>query len=170
MARPPKQMRYVVSVDGLAIRVDSGADGRLLIDGRVIAYDAREIDRGRWSVVLEGRSHEVALPGGGRVSVDGVEVALTLTDERALAARADRALTPGGRHEIRAPMPGLLKAFHVGEGDHVERDAALATLEAMKMENEVRSPARGVVQRLAAAPGTKVESGALIAVVVETAG
>src|SRR3989304_4391892 len=76
----------------------------------------------------------------------------------------------GGRQETRAPSPGLLKALHVGEGDHVERDAALATLEAMKMENEVRSPARGVVQRLAAAPGTKVESGGLIAGVVETAG
>ena len=67
-------------------------------------------------------------------------------------------------------MPGLLKSVHVSEGDVVERDAALATLEAMKMENELRAPARARVQRLGAAAGTKVESGALIAVLVDVGG
>jgi biotin carboxyl carrier protein len=60
-----------------------------------------------------------------------------------------------------------LKAVHVAEGDVVDRDAALATLEAMKMENELRAPARARVQRLGVAAGTKVESGALIAVLVD---
>jgi biotin carboxyl carrier protein len=66
-------------------------------------------------------------------------------------------------------MPGLLKAVHVKEGDVVERDDPLATLEAMKMENELRAPSRAKVQRLAAAAGSKVESGALIALLVEEA-
>lgn len=161
-------MRYEVRVGERTIRVETSPDGRMLVEGRVIAHEAREIVPSRqWSVTIEGTSHEVAILGGDRMQVDGIEVAVTATDERALAARRDRGAVGGGRHEVRAPMPGLLKAVHVSEGEVVERNAALATLEAMKMENELRAPARGKVQRVAARAGAKVESGALIAILVD---
>lgn len=182
-------MRYEVDAGGRRVRIETSpgprASGgsaasersRMLIDGRVLAYDAREIVPMRqWSLVVDGRAHEVVLLGGdpstlrggsARMRVDDREAVVVAYDERTLAARRDRALAGGGRHEVRAPMPGLLTAIHVREGDVVDRDDALATLEAMKMENELRAPARGTVQRLAASPGTKVESGSLIAVLVD---
>jgi len=49
----------------------------------------------------------------------------------------------------------------------VERNAPLMTLEAMKMENELLAPARGRVVRLAVGAGTKVEGGAMLAVLEE---
>ena len=64
-------------------------------------------------------------------------------------------------------MPGLLRAVHVKEGDLVERDAALVTLEAMKMENELRAPARARVVKLSASAGSKVEGGAVLVVLAE---
>jgi propionyl-CoA carboxylase alpha chain len=64
-------------------------------------------------------------------------------------------------------MPGLLKAMHVSEGDVVEQGARLMTLEAMKMENELLAPARGRIVRLAVGAGTKVEGGAMLAVLEE---
>ena len=142
----------------------------MLVDDRVLAYDAREIVPGRhWSIVVEGRAHEVVLLGGEppRMRVDGREAIVIAYDERAAAAGRDRALAGGGRHEVRAPMPGLLKAIHVKEGDVVDQNGALATLEAMKMENELRAPSRARVQRVTATAGTKIESGALIAVLLE---
>jgi 3-methylcrotonyl-CoA carboxylase alpha subunit len=163
-------MRYEVEVGGRRMRLETSPEGRLTVDDSVIAYDARDLGHGRvWSIVVEGHAHEVVLLGGDpqRAQVDGRVVTLALADERAAAARADRSQVAGGRHEVRAPMPGLLKAVHVAQGDVVERGAALATLEAMKMENELRAPSRGRVQRLTAAPGTKVESGALIAVLID---
>ena len=162
-------MRYEVRVADRRIRYDASPDGRLLVDGRVAAYEAREIAPRQWSVILEGTSHEVVLLGGDppRVRIDGHETVAFAIDERALAAHRDRAVAHSGRREIRAPMPGLLKAVHVKEGDVVERDAALATLEAMKMENELRAPARAKVQRVAAAAGGKIESGSLIAVLID---
>jgi 3-methylcrotonyl-CoA carboxylase alpha subunit len=170
-------MRYEVRAGARNLRVETGADGRMLIDGRVVAYDVLELAAGRqWSITVEGGAHEVVLLGGApsvlpggpaRMLVDGIELAVTATDERTLAAHRDRAAVGGGRREVRAPMPGLLKAVHVAEGDLVERNAALATLEAMKMENELRAPARGTVQRIAAAAGAKLESGALILVLLD---
>ena len=64
-------------------------------------------------------------------------------------------------------MPGLLKTVHVSEGDLVEQGAALVVLEAMKMENELRAPARGRVVKLVARAGSKVEGGAVLAVLAE---
>ncbi len=161
-------MRYEVRVGARAIHVEASPDGRMLVESRVVAYDVREISPSRhWSITVEGTSHEVAILGGDRMQVDGLVTTVTASDERALAARRGRGLAGGGRHEVRAPMPGLLKAVHVREGQVVERNAALATLEAMKMENELRAPARGKVQRIAAHAGAKVESGALIAVLVD---
>jgi biotin carboxyl carrier protein len=151
--------------------VDATPEGRLLLDGRVVAYEAREIAPRQWSVVVDGASHDVVLLGGDplRVHIDGHETTVSAADERLLAARRGRGPLATGRREIRAPMPGLLKAVHVSEGDVVERGSAVATLEAMKMENELRAPERAKVQRVHAAAGSKVESGALIAVLVEEA-
>lgn len=163
-------MRYEVDVAGRRLSIEMDSDGRLLVGDDVVAYDARDLAAGRlWSVVVAGRSHEVVLLGGdpARAEVDGASVPVAVADERAIAARADRVQAGGGRHEVRAPMPGLLKAVHVSDGDVVERGGAVATLEAMKMENELRAPSRSRVQRVAVGAGTKVESGALIAVLVD---
>jgi len=88
-----------------------------------------------------------------------------VADERALAAarRGGRAAT--GRAEVRAPMPGLLKAVHVTEGARVEAGAPLVTLEAMKMENELRAPRAGTVTKLGAAAGATVDGGTLLVVI-----
>jgi 3-methylcrotonyl-CoA carboxylase alpha subunit len=169
-------MRYEVRAGARTVRVETAVDGRMLIDGRVVAYDVLELTAGRhWSITADGTAHEVVLlgappvlPGGpARMLVDGIEIDVTATDERTIAAHRDRAAVGGGRREVRAPMPGLLKAVHVAEGQVVERNSALATLEAMKMENELRAPVRGTVQRIAASAGAKVESGALILVLVD---
>lgn len=164
-------MRYEVRVADRALRVETAPEGRFLVEGSVVAHDVREIVPGRhWSILIDGGAHEVVLLRGGtemRLLVDGSELVVTATDERALAARRGRSAIVGGRREVRAPMPGLLKAVHVAEGDLVEPNAALATLEAMKMENELRAPARARVQRVVAAAGSKVESGSLIVVLIE---
>ena len=56
-------------------------------------------------------------------------------------------------------MPGLLKKLHVREGDTVERDAPIATLEAMKMENELLAPRAGRITEVRCAEGAAVEAG-----------
>ena len=62
------------------------------------------------------------------------------------------------------PMPGLLVALHVKEGDKVEAGQPLAVVEAMKMENILRAEKAGVVKSVNAAAG---ESLAVDAVILE---
>ncbi|MCA9653525.1 MAG: acetyl-CoA carboxylase biotin carboxyl carrier protein subunit [Myxococcales bacterium] len=59
-------------------------------------------------------------------------------------------------------MPGRVVRVLVAEGDAVDADDPLLIVEAMKMENEVRAPAAGVVRRVAVATGDTVEAGQLL--------
>ena len=60
------------------------------------------------------------------------------------------------------PMPGLLVALHVGEGDKVEAGQPLATVEAMKMENILRAEKSGTVKSVNAAQGDSLAVDAVI--------
>ena len=60
------------------------------------------------------------------------------------------------------PMPGLLTALHVGEGERVEAGQALAVVEAMKMENILRAEKAGTVKKVEAKPGDSLAVDAVI--------
>jgi 3-methylcrotonyl-CoA carboxylase alpha subunit len=161
-------MRYEVTLDDRRVRVELGEDGRFTVDDRVIAADVRETVRGRqWSITLDGESHEVTAVTHDplRLDLDGRDVRAAVIDERALRASRGAVGLRTGRIEVRAPMPGLLKAVHVNEGDRVDANAPLATLEAMKMENELLAPSAGRISKVRATAGAKVEAGAVLIVI-----
>ncbi|NVD27837.1 acetyl/propionyl/methylcrotonyl-CoA carboxylase subunit alpha [Parasphingorhabdus flavimaris] len=60
------------------------------------------------------------------------------------------------------PMPGLLVALHVGEGETVVEGQPLAVVEAMKMENILRAEKNGVVKSVNAAQGDSLAVDAVI--------
>jgi biotin carboxyl carrier protein len=57
-------------------------------------------------------------------------------------------------------MPGLIVRVNVQEGDRVRAGQGLVVMEAMKMENELRASADGIVRRVIVIPGSAVEKGA----------
>ncbi|MFZ2898198.1 MAG: biotin/lipoyl-containing protein [Saprospiraceae bacterium] len=64
--------------------------------------------------------------------------------------------------EIRAPMPGLVLQILAGPGDEVKRGEALLILEAMKMENVIKSPGDGVVGQVSVEKGQAVDKGQVL--------
>jgi biotin carboxyl carrier protein len=64
--------------------------------------------------------------------------------------------------EVKAPMPGLVLKVLVEEGQDVEEDTPLLILEAMKMENVIKSPGSGKVENLQVEAGEKVEKGKML--------
>jgi biotin carboxyl carrier protein len=161
-------MRYEVTLDDRRVRVELGEDGRFTIEDRVVAADVRETVRGRqWSITVEGQSHEITVVTHDplRLDLDGQDVRAAVIDERALRASRGAVGLRTGRVELRAPMPGLLKAVYVKEGDRVDAQAPLATLEAMKMENELLAPSAGRIAKVRAIAGAKVEAGAVLIVI-----
>lgn len=66
---------------------------------------------------------------------------------------------------ISAPMPGLLKSIGVSDGQTVRRGETLFTLEAMKMENAIKTPVAGIVRNIIAIEGSALEKGAILCTV-----
>lgn len=67
--------------------------------------------------------------------------------------------------KLTAPMPGLLKHISTSEGASVRKGDTLFILEAMKMENAIKSPADGTVRHLTPNEGSAVEKGAMLCVI-----
>jgi oxaloacetate decarboxylase alpha subunit len=98
------------------------------------------------------------------VTVDGwvLSVGVESASRAALrdrAAQAAAATGPTGRAVIKAQIPGRVVRLWVGVGETVEKGQRLLAIEAMKMENEVRSPRAGTVESISAVIGNAVELG-----------
>ncbi len=98
------------------------------------------------------------------VQVDGYGMALEVRDARSWTGAGGGAQPKG--HVI-TPMPGVVTRVPVAVGDQVIAGSVVVVVEAMKMENELRSAISGIVTAVRATLGAPVEGGAVL-VVVET--
>jgi acetyl/propionyl-CoA carboxylase alpha subunit len=90
----------------------------------------------------------------------------------ALRERATRSMAAAGSGvatEVRAMIPGRVVAVSVAAGDVVSTGGQLLVVEAMKMQNEVRSPADAVIARVLVGAGDTVELGDLLVVLGDAA-
>ena len=97
--------------------------------------------------------------GGARLRWRGAELkAVVRTPRQAeLAALMPEKLPPDTSKFLLCPMPGLVVKIMVAEGEEVQEGQALATVEAMKMENTLRAERQGVVRRVATQPGASLK-------------
>jgi len=150
----------------------------VVVDGKEFPVTMRE-EQSWVTVTAGGVPYRVQLPPeGSRQS--GMEV---MVDHRPFTVEWES--QPGGGHGARearaalpgaAPRPGVaggvaaqiagrILSLRVKQGDAVKQGAVLLTLEAMKMENEVKAPADGTVTELLVAEGDRVSEGQTLVVI-----
>jgi biotin carboxyl carrier protein len=142
---------------------------RFALDGRLLEADAVEIAPGIYSILIGGQAFEVRVESAGgalRVSVAGREYAAEILDPRQRKRYRGGAIEAEGRQQVIAPMPGKVVRVLAAAGDVVEAREGLVVIEAMKMQNEVRSPKSGTVERMLVTEGQAVNSGDVLAIVV----
>ncbi|MEO6444435.1 MAG: biotin/lipoyl-containing protein, partial [Gemmatimonadaceae bacterium] len=145
-------MKYIVDVNGERIEVDVEADG-VRVDGALLSAHVADVEGTPIHLVTIGNElHRVAVRRGdarGRFALwmDGHRFEVEALDERRRAIRDLTAATAtaSGPRPLVAPMPGLIVRVNVSVGDHVEAGQGLVVMEAMKMENELRSASAGEV-------------------------
>ena len=99
------------------------------------------------------------------VTLRGSNHLVTVTDPRRLRTDEDSDRHHHGTAEITAQMPGKVVRVLVETGQEVEAGTGLLIVEAMKMQNEMKSPRAGAVVAIKVAAGDTVEAGALLAVI-----
>lgn len=156
-------MRYFVTMGGRTVEVELGADG-VRIDGEQVTADLVEMDGTEVrSLLLNHRSHRILASRKGRgawgLHLSGRHISARVVDER---TREIERLTGGregplGPRVLKAPMPGMVVKVEVEEGAMVVEGQGLVIVEAMKMENELKSGGRVRVGRILVAAGEAVE-------------
>jgi biotin carboxyl carrier protein len=153
-------VKYVATVDGQEYRVGLGEEG-VTLDGAPVEVDLESIDGGfHYSLLVGAASHEVFVERCEDVcfvTLGGQRYRVQVEDERARqVGRRQAALEEAGEAEVTSPMPGVVVAVLVEEGQAVHTGEGLLILEAMKMENEIRAQRNGVVERVHVTPGQRV--------------
>jgi len=166
-------MAFIAKLAEQSYRVEIEESGKSLyrvsVDGNEFVVDGKKTGRASYSLIVDNRSFEIevdSVEDEYRVLVDGRNYHVHLVDERRIRvgdAQLDSQLQ--GRQRVSVPMPGKVIAVLVAEGEVVEKGQGLVIVEAMKMENEVRSPIAGVVREIKVRPGEAVEGGAVLAFV-----
>jgi biotin carboxyl carrier protein len=140
---------------------------RVTLDGQPVDADAVEITPHTLSILLNGQSHEIritpASAGKLKLQTGTQEFTAEVIDPRSWSGRRHGHVEAEGRQPIVAPMPGKVVRLLVKAGDHVEAGQGLLVVEAMKMQNEIRSTKSGTVERLLAKEGQPVTAGEILA-------
>jgi pyruvate carboxylase subunit B len=162
-------VKYIVDVNGERLEVHLDADG-VRVDGTLVHAHLADVEGTPIRLLTVGSElHRVAVRRGdarGRYALwmDGRRYSVEALDERTRTIRdlTAASATASGPRPLVAPMPGLIVRVHVQVGDVVEAGQGLVVMEAMKMENELRTMSGGTVKAILAVPGTAVEKGAII--------
>lgn len=133
------------------------------LEGREIAFECAPIDSGRLSLRLNGRSFDVRRGPGGLVYIGTSAYTPTVSDARSWRRRGQ--LRQSGPLQLTASMPGKVVRVLAREGDQIAAGQGILVLEAMKMQNEIKSPKAGTLHKILVREGVNVNGGEGLAVV-----
>jgi biotin carboxyl carrier protein len=165
-------LKVEVLIDSRAARLEvNGARFRYeRASGEVIerAFSVTPLTPGSYSILIEGRSYSaIALAPEirtGEIVVNGRAFAVEVFDPREMRARSS-AGAGEGRQNIVAMMPGKVVRVLVAKGDAVEAGQGLIVVEAMKMQNEMKSPKAGRVIEVKTKADATVAAGEVLMVI-----
>ncbi len=128
---------------------------------RSFEADIQAVSANAYLFLLDGRSHLVYVARDKdklHISIDGEIFVLHKPGaaEKRFERGEDRARE--GTPVVTAPMPGKVIKLCVVEQETVRKNQTLAIVEAMKMENEIKSPLEGRVKKIFVSAGELVDS------------
>jgi biotin carboxyl carrier protein len=136
----------------------------LLVDGVPHHAAVAAVEPNVYSVLIDGRSSDVTIDGDGHVWVGSTRLSVQIHDPRKWS-RGQGADAAHGAIALKAAMPGKVVAVLVEVGEAIETGKGVLVVEAMKMQNEVKSPKAGTVQAIRVSPGDSVAAGQVLVVI-----
>lgn len=167
-------MKINVAIEGVDHTVDIVASEKdsykCFVDGRDVNVDVSLIHRNTtvtiYSILSHGRSYDVILykdKTGNIVCVNGYNFLVNVRNPFDAVKNKDKKLHDGKKSfQMLAPIPGKVIDVKVSNGEQIKKGQALVVVEAMKMENELKSPADGTITGIYVKVNDKVEKDAAI--------
>ena len=135
------------------------------LDGNPIEIDARLVQPGILSLIVQGQAYRCILDEGPvetAIQTGGQRFLVSIEDPRSLTARRRKGGASGGQQVIKAPMPGRIIRLLVQPGDEVDAHQGVIVIEAMKMQNELKATRAGKVAEIKTEAGATVTAGEVL--------
>jgi acetyl/propionyl-CoA carboxylase alpha subunit len=135
------------------------------INGAEYEWDILALTDGNYHIIKDNQSYRVTVVNINHeektmlINVNGNEYDISIKDKYDLLLQqmGITAVSSARVNLFKAPMPGLIKEIAISEGAEVKKGDTLIILEAMKMENSLKSPRDGKVKKINAIKGNAVE-------------
>ena len=157
-------MKFWITLEGREAEVEVAAEGGrvwLELEGRRLLADFRRLPDGEvYSMLMDGHAHVVRVAPAGRsleVTIRGTTIPVDVRHplEKLMQSTHGPAGAAAGE-TVQSPMPGLVVVVRVEPGQTVAAGAAIAVIEAMKMQNELTARHGGIVADVFVRPGDSV--------------
>lgn len=156
-------MKYIATLDDQTFEIEINAEDQITVNGESLSIDFRSVSgQPVYSLLLDGQSYEAyvqAAEAGLEVLLQGQLHVVEVEDERHRKLRESSGgpAVHSGEFNLKSPMPGLIVAVPVVEGQAVVKGQDLVILESMKMQNELKAPRDGTIGRVRVRAGDSVE-------------
>ena len=167
-------MKLQAAVAGEKHEIEITRDGERLfarVDDRNYELEASEPEPNVYLLKHEGSIFEVFVSPQKNanqpfnVRVGSVEIEIAIADPKRLRGTAALADDASGKVEIKTAMPGKVVRILKAAGDAVEKGEGVIVVEAMKMQNEMKSPKDGFVTEIRVKEGDTVAAGDVLVVI-----
>lgn len=159
-------MKYLAKIQDKSYEIDiteTGGKLQISLAGNPVSVDFVLVKSPNFfSFLVNNKSFDVEITKNSesyRVNLNGRKYECVLEDERLSRLRDVAGFKKEVSHEkeLKTPMPGLVLAIEVKEGDAVKTGQGIAIVEAMKMENELKAKFDGTVKKIKVKPGQAVD-------------
>ena len=156
--------------DGQEYMIQTVSESQYVVNGKDQSIDLIELKEGKFNIIHQKKSYNAEVVSADKenkeftIKVNNHNYQLKVEDrfDLLLHQLGMDVMAHKGFTELKAPMPGLVLKFEVAAGQEVKKDEPLVVLEAMKMENVLKSPADLKVKSIAVEIGQAVEKNQLL--------
>lgn len=162
-------MKFDIQHSGRTMRLDITAEDslyRLELDGKLLEFRCVRVDENSLSILIGDRSytaHVQSTPPTYSVQLQDLRYEYEVMEGGGGSSGGKR--TGAGPQRIVAPMPGKIVGVLRTPGDRLKEGDGVVVVEAMKMQNELRTPRAGILKEIRVATGEAIEAGAVVALI-----
>ena len=159
---------YVVTIDENKLSINQKSEDTVEVDGRLYDSKITKLSDHTYKLKLENKIFHVTANkianGNYAFLIDGhyFETNVRTKLEEEITKMLNNSAMQNGAADVKSPMPGLILKVHKKHGDKVNIGDPLFLLEAMKMENEIKSNTEGYISNINIKKGDSVEKNQIL--------
>jgi biotin carboxyl carrier protein len=161
-------MKLLAEVSGKKQEIEFKQEGAKIfavVEDRQYELEFSEVEPNLYLFKHQNHIYEVYVSSNGIAHIKNHQIEVKIFDPKQLRGASGSAIVDDAIVEIKTAMPGKVVRILAQKGDKIKRGDGIVVVEAMKMQNEMKSPKDGVVKDIRCSEGETVEAGKVLAII-----